>query len=60
MITGKLKEYIMNPKVEFYFSNAQKWQEEINKLRTIVLQCGLTEELKWEFLVIPIRKATSF
>ena len=37
----------MNPKVEFYFSNAQKWQEEINKLRTIVLQCGLTEELKW-------------
>ena len=37
----------MNPKVDFYFSKAQKWQEEIRKLRTIVLDCGLTEELKW-------------
>ena len=37
----------MNPKVDFYFSKAQKWQEEIVKLRTIVLDCGLTEELKW-------------
>lgn len=37
----------MNPKVEFYFSKAEKWQEEIKRLRTIVLACGLTEELKW-------------
>ncbi len=37
----------MNPKVDFYFSKAQKWQEEIEKLRTIVLDCGLNEELKW-------------
>jgi uncharacterized protein YdeI (YjbR/CyaY-like superfamily) len=37
----------MNPKVDFYFSKAKKWQEEIGKLRTIVLDCGLTEELKW-------------
>ncbi|MFN2458650.1 MAG: YdeI family protein [Chitinophagaceae bacterium] len=37
----------MNPKVDFYFSKAKKWQEEIGKLRTIVLNCGLTEELKW-------------
>jgi uncharacterized protein YdeI (YjbR/CyaY-like superfamily) len=37
----------MNPKVDFYFDKAQKWQEEIEKLRTIVLDCGLTEELKW-------------
>lgn len=37
----------MNPKVDFYFSKAKKWQEEIEKLRTIVLDCGLTEELKW-------------
>ena len=36
-----------NPKVDFYFSKAEKWQEEIEKLRTIVLDCGLTEELKW-------------
>jgi uncharacterized protein YdeI (YjbR/CyaY-like superfamily) len=37
----------MNPKVDFYFSKATKWQEEIGKLRTIALDCGLTEELKW-------------
>ena len=36
-----------NPKVDFFFSKAQKWQEEFRKLRTIVLACGLTEELKW-------------
>ena len=37
----------MNPKVDFYFSKAKKWQEELEKLRTIVLDCGLSEELKW-------------
>src|SRR5688572_9604760 len=37
----------MNPKVDFYFDKAQKWQQEIEQLRTIVLDCGLTEELKW-------------
>lgn len=37
----------MNPKVDFYFNKAQKWQEEIEKLRAIVLDCGLNEELKW-------------
>jgi uncharacterized protein YdeI (YjbR/CyaY-like superfamily) len=37
----------MNPKVDFYFNKAEKWQEEIGKLRTIVLDCGLTEDLKW-------------
>ena len=37
----------MNPKVDFYFSKAKKWQEEIKKLRMIVLDCQLTEELKW-------------
>jgi uncharacterized protein YdeI (YjbR/CyaY-like superfamily) len=37
----------MNPKVDFYFSKAKKWQQELDKLRTIVLDCGLTEELKW-------------
>ena len=37
----------MNPKVDFYFAKAKKWQDEITKLRTIVLDCGLTEELKW-------------
>ena len=37
----------MNPKVDFYFNKAGKWQEEIRRLRTVVLDCGLTEELKW-------------
>ncbi len=37
----------MNPKVDFFFNKATKWQKEYEKLRTIVLDCGLTEELKW-------------
>src|SRR5580693_7101463 len=37
----------MNPKVDFYFNKAKNWQEEIRKLRMIILDCGLTEELKW-------------
>lgn len=37
----------MNPKVDFYFSKAKKWQEELELLRDIVLSCNLTEELKW-------------
>lgn len=38
---------IMNPKVDFYFNKNSKWQEEIQQLRTIVVDCGLLEELKW-------------
>ena len=37
----------MNPKVDFYFSKAKQWQEECEKLRMIILDCGLTEDLKW-------------
>jgi uncharacterized protein YdeI (YjbR/CyaY-like superfamily) len=37
----------MNPKVDFYFIKEKKWQEEIEKLRTIALECQLSEELKW-------------
>lgn len=37
----------MNPKVDWYFSRTNKWQAEIQVLRTIALDCGLTEELKW-------------
>ena len=37
----------MNPKVDFYFIKEKKWQEELEKLRTIILDCQLTEELKW-------------
>src|ERR1700744_3421910 len=37
----------MNPNVDFYFSKDREWQKEIRELRTIALDCGLTEELKW-------------
>jgi len=36
-----------DPKVDGYLRRAKKWQEEFEKLRTIILDCGLTEELKW-------------
>lgn len=37
----------MNPKVDFFFNQAEKWQAEFAKLRTILLGRGLTEEVKW-------------
>jgi uncharacterized protein YdeI (YjbR/CyaY-like superfamily) len=36
-----------NPKVDGYLRKAQKWQKEFKKLRRIILDCQLTEELKW-------------
>ncbi|SLM18437.1 conserved hypothetical protein [uncultured spirochete] len=37
----------MNPKVDEFIRDAKKWREEYEALRTIVLDCGLTENLKW-------------
>jgi uncharacterized protein YdeI (YjbR/CyaY-like superfamily) len=37
----------MNHKVDVFLSKAKKWQEEFEKLRMIILDCQLTEELKW-------------
>lgn len=37
----------MNPKVDEFLSNAKKWQVEMGELRKILLDCQLTEELKW-------------
>jgi uncharacterized protein YdeI (YjbR/CyaY-like superfamily) len=37
----------MNPKVDEFLSKSNKWQEEYEKLRNIVLDCELTEEFKW-------------
>jgi uncharacterized protein YdeI (YjbR/CyaY-like superfamily) len=37
----------MNSKVDFFFNKDTKWQKEFQKLRTIIVDCGLTEELKW-------------
>ena len=36
-----------NPKVDVYLDKAKKWQREMAKLRMIILDCQLTEELKW-------------
>jgi|SRR5689334_8362 len=36
-----------NPKVDWFFDKDTNWQKEYAKLRTIILDCGLTEELKW-------------
>lgn len=37
----------MNPKVDEFLSKSKQWQEEFIKLRMIVLDCQLTEDLKW-------------
>ncbi len=36
-----------NPEVDKTIRDAEKWQEEFENLRTIILDCNLTEELKW-------------
>lgn len=38
---------VANPKVDAYLAKATKWQAELTKLRTILLDVELTEELKW-------------
>ena len=37
----------MNPKVDWFFNKDTKWQQEYAELRMFILDCGLTEELKW-------------
>jgi uncharacterized protein YdeI (YjbR/CyaY-like superfamily) len=37
----------MNPQVDAYLSKAKTWRKELAKLRRILLDCQLTEELKW-------------
>ena len=37
----------INPKVDFYFTKAGKWEKEVEQLRMIAIDCGLSEELKW-------------
>jgi len=36
-----------NPKVDWFFEKPGQWQESYEQLRTIILDCGLSEELKW-------------
>jgi uncharacterized protein YdeI (YjbR/CyaY-like superfamily) len=37
----------MNPKVDGFLRKTKKWREELQKLRMIILDCGLNEEVKW-------------
>jgi len=37
----------MNPKVGWYFEKEHAWKNEINRLRRVILDCHLVEELKW-------------
>lgn len=37
----------LNPKVDAFLSRSLKWQEEMTLLRALVLDCGLTEDIKW-------------
>jgi uncharacterized protein YdeI (YjbR/CyaY-like superfamily) len=36
-----------NPKADFYFAKSKPWHKELEQLRTIALDCGLDEDLKW-------------
>lgn len=36
-----------NPKVDAYLSRTKAWRDEIVMLRSILLDCGLDEDLKW-------------
>jgi uncharacterized protein YdeI (YjbR/CyaY-like superfamily) len=36
-----------NPKVDEFIQKSKKWQEEFKELRTILLDCQLSEALKW-------------
>lgn len=42
-----MSENVENPKVDFFFDKANKWNEELVLMRKIALECQLTEELKW-------------
>ncbi|MGP4060754.1 YdeI/OmpD-associated family protein [Halobacillus sp. H74] len=37
----------MNPKVDEFLSQSEKWKQEYGMLRDIILDCNLNEELKW-------------
>jgi uncharacterized protein YdeI (YjbR/CyaY-like superfamily) len=38
----------MNPKIDELIANVKQWSSEFKALRSILLDCGLTEELKWK------------
>ena len=36
-----------NPEIDESFTNSKRWRQEAEKLREILVECDLTEELKW-------------
>lgn len=38
---------MVNPKVDAYIERSDKWPDEMTDLRSVLLGCGLTEEIKW-------------
>jgi uncharacterized protein YdeI (YjbR/CyaY-like superfamily) len=47
VIENTMAKNKINPEVDKYLGQVKKWREESSKLRTILLGCPLTEELKW-------------
>lgn len=37
----------MNTKVDEFLAKSKKWQQELEQLRNIILECGLMESFKW-------------
>ncbi len=37
----------MNPKVDEHINESKQWKDEMNALRTIILDCQLAEDFKW-------------
>ena len=37
----------MNPKVDAFIAKATKWQPAFEIMRTLALECGLSEDMKW-------------
>lgn len=37
-----------SPEVDVFFENIKKWKAELEQLRLILRDCGLTEDLKWK------------
>jgi len=42
-----MNEMKTNPKVDWLFNKDSQWQQEYAALRSVILECGLNEELKW-------------
>lgn len=38
---------VVNPNVDAYIERSQKWPHELSQLRTVLLDCGLSEAIKW-------------